>query len=626
MSQMEKSAILHIPQSEYAFVRGGNVLTIRLRAKAMDLTGCSLYYADRADMHSPVEFTYLPMRIVLRDDLHDYYEVTFKSPYERVCYYFKLEKQKEWIYYYGDRFTRELADLEIRGQIVEGRSEYFQYPYMLRQEEWQTPEWFKNAVVYNIFPDSFASGKENLKTQSRDVQTESGNRSKSRLGGTIEGIMLNLDYIQEMGFNCIYLNPVFSAGEYHKYDIWDYYHVDPCLGTDEDFECLAKEVHRRGMHLIIDGVFNHCSWYFFAFEDVVKNGEQSVYKDWFYELAYPVVRPDDQEMPSYACFAYEKKMPKLNTANKEVQQYFADVCRHWIEKYHIDGWRLDVANEVTKEFWRYFGQTARAINPDIVLIGEVWENARVWLSGDMFDSVMNYEFRGLCRDFFALRKMDAVTFASSMEKMYFRYPDTVAGCQLNLLDSHDVPRFLSLCGGDRKKWKLAFLVLAFYPGIPSLFYGDERDIEGIQEYAYRSPMRWEEENETGDFVKKVMQIRKKFVNSSMNGSLYVFKDQENLLILERRNKYETVEIRMNTGRQLCSVEERKEQEVQGETVEQRVRIVQEETGKQPVREVQEEAKERRGQDVQTVLYSEGVTQSGIEAYGFTISHRRRIFR
>lgn len=112
----------------------------------------------------------------------------------------------------------------------------------------------------------------------------------------------------------------------------------------------------------------------------------------------------------------------------------------------------------------------------------------------------------------------------------------------------------------------------------------------------------------------------------MKGSLYVLKDQENLLILERRNKYETVEIRMNTGRQLCSVEERKEQEVQGETVEQRVRIVQEETGKQPVREVQEEAKERRGQDVQTVLYSEGVTQSGIEAYGFTISHRRRIVR
>lgn len=590
MSQMEKSAILHIPQSEYAFVKRGNVLTIRLRAKAMDLTGCTLYYADRADMHTPVKFAYLPMRMVLRDALHDYYEVTFQSPYERVCYYFKLEKGMEWIYYYGDRFTRELADLVIRGQIVEGRSEYFQYPYMLRQEEQQVPDWFQNAVVYNIFPDSFANEKGNLKIQSRDLLTKSGNKSKNRLGGTIKGILMNLDYIQEMGFNCIYLNPIFSAGEYHKYDIWDYYHVDPCLGTDEDFGCLADEVHRRGMHLIIDGVFNHCSWYFFAFEDVVQNGEKSVYKDWFYELKYPVIRPGDREPPSYACFAYEKKMPKLNTSNKEVQQYFANVCRYWIEKYHIDGWRLDVANEVSKEFWRCFRQAARAINPDIILIGEVWENARVWLKGDMFDSVMNYEFRGLCRDFFALGKTDAVTFASAMEKMYFRYPDNVSGCQMNLLDSHDVPRFLSLCGGNLRKWKLAFLVLAFYPGIPSLFYGDEKGIEGIQEFAYRSPMMWREGNETAAFVKEVMQIRKKFVHSSMKGRLYVPENKKHVLVLERSNEEEVVEIWMNTGEKLYFMEEQGKQKDQAE------------------------------------VYGEGVTAEGIRAFGFTISYRcRRLY-
>ncbi|WP_394914883.1 glycoside hydrolase family 13 protein [uncultured Robinsoniella sp.] len=595
---MEKSAILHIPQSEYAFVRSGNVLTIRLRAKAGDLTGCSLYYADRADMHTPVEFAYLPMRMVLRDALHDYYEVTFQSPYERVCYYFKLEKQMEWIYYYGDRFTRELADLDIHGQIVEGRSEYYQYPYMLRQEEQQIPEWFQNAVVYNIFPDSFANEKENLKIQSHDILTESGNRSKNRLGGTIKGILMNLDYIQDMGFNCIYLNPIFAAGEYHKYDIWDYYHVDPCLGTDEEFGCLAEEVHRRGMHLIIDGVFNHCSWHFFAFEDVVRNGENSVYKDWFYDLEIPVVRPEDEELPNYACFAYEKKMPKLNTANKEVQQYFADVSRYWIEKYHIDGWRLDVANEVSKEFWRHFRQAARAINPEIVLIGEVWENARVWLKGDMFDSVMNYKFRGLCRDFFALGKMDGETFASSMAKMYYRYPDHVSDCQLNLLDSHDVPRFLSLCGGDLKKWKLAFLVLAFYPGIPSLFYGDEKGIEGIKEFAYRSPMKWEERNETAAFVKEVMKIRKKYVKSGMKGRLYVPENQKNLLILERRDKNDVIEIQMNTGVDLCGMD------LSGMDLSGMDLCGMEE------------------KEESTVLYGEGISEESIGASGFVIIYRK----
>lgn len=511
---MDRSAILHIPLSNYAFANTEKEMTIRIRAKKNDITSCTLYYGDRACNHSPVIFTSIPMEVIGEDELFEFYEITFQSPYTRVCYYFKLEKEEEWFYYYGDQFTKELPDLLIDGKLVEGRSEYYQYPFILREEVVDVPEWFKNAVVYNIFPDSFASGKEEIICSQSEINLKNGKVIKARLGGSIKGIMENLEYIKDLGFDCIYLNPIFTAGEYHKYDILDYYTIDPCFGSNDDFKELVNQIHDKDMHIIIDGVFNHCSWRFFAFDDVVKNGVNSKYKDWFYDLTFPVIRPDSMdEIPNYSCFAYERKMPKLNTSNKEVQDYFADVCRYWIKEYHIDGWRLDVANEISREFWRSFRSAAKNQNPEIVLIGEVWENSETWLRGDAFDSTMNYDFRKHCRDYFALKKIDGHTFKSNINKMLLRYPTNISNGQLNLLDSHDVPRFLSLCNHDIKKWKLSYLYLMLSPGVPSLFYGDEKEISGITENEYRSPMVWKHsKSKVEDFVKDVIMIRKSYIN------------------------------------------------------------------------------------------------------------------
>lgn len=511
-ANMNKSAILHIPQSQYAYPNSENSMTIRLRAAADSLTACILYIGDRACSKSPVQFSPLPMKVVARDELFEYYEAVFEVDFNRICYYFRLESSDEWTYYYADRFLEELPDIILEGSLIEGRSEYYQYPYILRNEIPDVPEWFKNAIVYNIFPDSFATGKEILTVQEKHIQLDNGISSKSLLGGTIRGIIENMGYIKELGFNCIYLNPIFTAGEYHKYDLLDYYHIDPCLGSDEDFKELVEAVHNNGMHIIIDGVFNHCSWYFFAFEDVVKNGEKSKYKDWFYNLSYPVIRPEDSGVPGYACFAYEKKMPKLNTLNKEVQEYFAGVCRYWIREYKVDGWRLDVANEISRDFWRAFRKAAKEENPQAVLIGEVWENAESWLKGDAFDSTMNYDFRKYCREYFAFGKMDASSFAGAVSTMMFRYPANISRGQLNLLDTHDVPRFLSLCRGDIRRWKLAFIFLMLFPGVPSLFYGDEKKIEGITEREYRSAMPWQSsDRDFEEFVKRVLSIRKEYI-------------------------------------------------------------------------------------------------------------------
>ncbi len=541
---MNKSAILHIPLSQYAFASGEFELTIRIRTGKQDLTKCTLYYADRACRSVPIEFQSVLMETVYSDELFDYYECVVKSPYSRVCYFFKLEKDEEWIYYYGDEFREEMADIRLDGFMIDGRSEYYQYPFLLKSEIYKEPEWFKNALVYNIFPDSFATGKGYIEKMPKEIEASDKKKCKSRLGGTLRGIMENLDYIKELGFDCLYLNPIFVAGECHKYDIRDYCQIDPCFGTNEEFRELVEKIHERNMYIVIDGVFNHCSWDFFAFEDVVEKGKKSRYWDWFYRLEEPVVRPKDETtIPGYASFTYERKMPKLNTANTEVQEYFCNVCSYWLKEYRVDGWRLDVANEVDKNFWRRFRKTAKEINKDAVFIGEVWENSEVWLRGDMFDSTMNYDFRRHCRDFFALGNIDKDAFAGRITSMYLRYSKEVAEGQLNILDSHDVPRFLSLCGGNMKRWKMAVSFLMMMPGVPCIFYGDERGIEGVAENEYRKAMPWEyEEDRTGEdspenIIKELAEFRKKYIKPGDGFQIHTTGEK---LILNRGEKIEAV--------------------------------------------------------------------------------------
>lgn len=545
---IDRLAVLHIPLSQYAFAEDEHRMTIRIRAKKHNLNKCILFYADRVCRKTPIDFFEIPMRVCEEDEYFEYYETTLENCFSRICYYFKLEAGLEWIYYYADRFTDKLPDYFIDGKIVDGRSEYFQYPFILREEILDAPEWFKTAMVYNIFPDSFANGKRQLYISGREKQLESGQICISKLGGTLKGIIENIDYIQSMGFTCIYLNPIFTAGEYHKYDVIDYYHVDPCLGNEEDFTLLVEELHRHGMKIVIDGVFNHCSWQFFAFNDIVEKGMESRYCRWFYDLTFPVVRPKEaQTLPGYTCFAYERKMPKLNTSEKEVQTYFADVGAYWIEKYHVDGWRLDVANEIDRNFWRKFRLAVKTANPEAVLIGEVWENAETWLRGDAFDSVMNYEFRRICKDYIATEEADAEKTAYQFEKMRLRYPTNMVNAQLNLLDSHDVPRFLSLCNNDISKWKLACILLILMPGVPSLFYGDEQEIHGVLEEEYRSPMPWKENVELCRFIRELSFIRKNYIDSDC-GYQPVWKWIRNgIFAFERMNESGRIIVAMNAG-------------------------------------------------------------------------------
>ena len=278
---MKLDAILHIPMSEYAHGLDENRIVFRLRCARGDLKRCTLYYGDTACRVTPILFTPAPMELVLSDQCHDYYQLILDSPYQRLFYYFELDDGERTFLYYGDVFTDHLVD---------DRSEYFKLPFNHRADIAKVPDWVYDAVVYNIFPDSFASGEKSISLQPAE-QLYNGVPVKGRLGGTLWGAAENAGYLQELGVNCVYLNPIFAAGEYHKYDLLDYYHVDPCFGGDDAFRAMVDEFHKRGIRVIIDGVFNHCGWQFFAFDDVVRNQERSQYKDWFYHLE--ITRPVD---------------------------------------------------------------------------------------------------------------------------------------------------------------------------------------------------------------------------------------------------------------------------------------------------------------------------------------------
>ena len=545
---MRLDAVLHIPMSEYCHGLDERHVVYRLRTAKDDIKKVTLFYGDTACRVTPIIFTPEIMKKVASDVRHDYWEVIVDSPYNRVYYYFSLDDGEETKLYYGDVFTDFLVD---------DRSQYFKLPFNHRADIAVVPDWVKDAIVYNIFPDSFATSHAKISKLPTQMEYQ-GQKVHGKLGGTLRGVAENVDYLKELGINCIYLNPIFVAGEYHKYDLLDYYHVDPCFGGDEAFRYMVETCHSNDIKVIIDGVFNHCGWYFFAFDDVVKNQEKSRYCDWFYHLEFPVIRPETPEIyPSYACFAYERMMPKLDTANPEVREYFCKVGEYWIKEYGIDGWRLDVASEVDDSFWRAFRKAVKSANPEALLIGEVWESANHWLQGDMFDSAMNYDFRKHCNLFFAQRSMDAEEFAGRITNMLMRYRVQTVPAQLNLLDSHDVGRFLSLCEGDIKKYRLAILFMMTFVGMPTIFYGDELGIQGITEEEYRHPMPWGKGNvELFNFFKEVINLRRTYV-SLRRGVFQMLraKKTESLLVYKRTYGDESVIVAINAGDKSIAMEE-----------------------------------------------------------------------
>lgn len=485
---MNPATIFHRPMSEYAFALDDTHYIFRLRTGKGEAESVRFYYADRAVMTPKLQFAPLPMEKFRTDRYFDWYEIRLETRFERIAYYFELQNGVEMLFYYGDCY-------EMAGTPT--RADYFQLPFNHRADRFAAPAWTRDAVVYNIFPDSFAARKR-----------LAPNGAPPCRGGTVRGVTENLDYIASLGFNCIYLNPIFTARSYHRYDTLDYYRIDPHMGAEDDLRDLVRRAHALGIRVILDGVFNHVSSDHPFFRDVLEKGRASRYYSCFYALPETPRLPAAGELPGYTCFSYVADMPKTNTADPFLRQYFCDVGAYWVRKFDVDGWRLDVANELDDGFLRAFRASVKAAKSDALIVGEVWENAAHYLGGDMLDSAMNYDFRRYCRRFFAEQTVDAETFDTNVSTLLLRYNENALFAQLNLLDSHDVSRFLSLCGGKTERMELAVLLQMTFPGMPCVFYGDEKGLCGESEPEYRRPMAWDASSPLEEVYRRMIALRK----------------------------------------------------------------------------------------------------------------------
>ena len=515
---MNKAAILHIPKSQYSFAYGKEELRIRLRAAKSELDKVEIIYAVKYDWLKDRKTKV--MQNSYSDALYDYYTVSLDVPDSRIGYIFLLQSGNEKYYYSEEGLTTDYNH-------EKSYYNFFQYPYINKIDLHRKVTWCDKSVFYQIFVDRFHIGKTKKNTDYIDKKWGELPEPKGFFGGDIKGITEKLDYLNDLGINAIYLTPIFQSPSNHKYDTIDYETVDEMFGTNSDLKELVENAHQRGIKILLDAVFNHCSYLCKQFQDVLLKGKQSGYYDWFIIHGD---RPDLDDM-NYECFAACNYMPKWNTNNNEVQNFLLHIAVKWIREYGIDGWRLDVADEVSHDFWRNFRKAVKNEKPDAIIIGENWHNAFPWLQGDQFDSIMNYSFTKACLDFFAFGKYSAKQFCDRLSEILMRNTDQVNEMMLNLLDSHDTERFLTNAGGNKSKLKCALAVMFFFVGMPCIYYGTEIGMSGGYDPDSRRTFDWNENNWDKDLfqtIKELIQLRKE----KIKGKLRMFTEGE-LFVIER---------------------------------------------------------------------------------------------
>ncbi|HIW32811.1 MAG TPA: glycoside hydrolase family 13 protein [Candidatus Paenibacillus intestinavium] len=544
---MNLEAVYHRSQQNWAYAYDKQTLHIRLRTKKNDLTEVVLYSGDKYGWDHTDTIT--PMKKLATDGLFDYWKAEIQPKYRRTVYYFELSDDTQKKYMLEKGFFDQHPEIKYEG--------LFDFPFLNPIDVISPPEWVKDAVFYQIFPERFANGDPSINPE--NVEAWGGKpTTKNFFGGDLQGVMNHLDHITKLGINAIYFTPIFEATTNHKYDTQDYMKVDPHFGSNEKLKQLVAACHERGIRVLLDAVFNHSGRTFLPFVDAQKNGKDSIYADWFHVREWPLQVVDD--IPSYDTYGFEPLMPKLNTENAEVKQYLLDVARYWIEEIGIDGWRLDVADEVDHQFWREFRQVVKGVNPEAYILGEIWHDSMMWLQGDQFDAVMNYPFTNAVLEFFGHQTLNTQDFAHAIGKQLTTYPQQVTEAAFNLLDSHDTSRLLTICKDDEQKMKLAALFQLTFPGTPCIYYGDEFGMSGERDPGCRNCMVWEPEaqnQELLNFYKDVISLRHtyKALRSSDISFTYVSQHEDDgTLVYERRDGDERLRIALNARQEASQLE------------------------------------------------------------------------
>lgn len=379
---------------------------------------------------------------------------------------------------------------------------------MARSSSTFAPDWVKDAIFYQIFPDRFCRS-ERYRAVGKFVPWNSRPTRENMFGGNLTGVEDKLKYIAGLGVNAIYLCPIFKSNSNHRYHTVDYFEIDPVLGTLKDFDRLVKKAHKLGLRVILDGVFNHCSRGFFQFNSLMELGQNSPYVDWFHVKGWPLNAYSGK--PNYECWWNYPALPKFNTGCPDVREYLFSVGEYWTAR-GIDGWRLDVPNEIDDDsFWQEFRRRVKAINPEAYIVGEIWDAPERWLQGDQFDGVMNYLFRkAVMKFFFDEHPISTEEFCSRLREAF---PEGRGDIPMNLLGSHDTTRLRSQPCASWDRIRLALTLMFFLPGAPCVYYGEELGMEGGKDPDNRRSVPWEKLSQMQKepvfaLVKELTEMRK----------------------------------------------------------------------------------------------------------------------
>ncbi|MBP0724569.1 alpha-glycosidase [Bacillus sp. RG28] len=545
---MQIETIFHQPYEPYLYINDNHSYVIRLQSKKDDLKKVQVYYGDPF-LFSESGWKYeqpIEMKKVFSTKLHDFWECLVEPPNKRLKYAFKVSNQSNNLFFGETGFCDQLPLFDL--------SFYFTKPYLHLSDRNYPPKWVKNTVWYQIFPDRFENGDE-LNDPVNILPWGLPPKSSSFYGGDLQGIIDKLDYLKGLGITGIYLTPIFESPSNHKYDTTNYFRIDSQFGDERQLKKLIQICHKRGIKVMLDAVFNHTSQYFPPFQDVIKNGINSVYKDWFHIHSFPVV---SSPVPNYETFSFVSAMPKLNTENKDVQKYLLSVGAYWLREYDIDGWRLDVANEINHNFWREFRKEMKTIKKDVYLLGEIWHFALPWLKGDQFDSVMNYPLSHAILSFFAFQNCNSAEFINNINYLFSQYTTPTLFSLFNLVGSHDTPRILTQCKQNERLVILIYVFLFTFYGTPCVYYGDEIGLIGGGDPECRGCMSWNESDQNKqiyDVVKKLISLRKNHPLIANDGQFkwHSFENEPNLIIYERSNEKEVYLIILNRNEKTSSI-------------------------------------------------------------------------
>ncbi|MBN2299802.1 MAG: alpha-glycosidase [Acholeplasmataceae bacterium] len=546
---MNKLALWHNAKSEFSYAYDSKTLHITLRTAKNDIDSVNIIFGDPFDWDSDKfgkpywKHEILAMNKRYQTEDFDYYFIDIKPPYLRTKYAFLLV-DKNNTYVYGAKRLRILTD---ENKLYEkfDLSEYYNFPYLNQEDLHHTPFWVKDTVWYQIFPDRFHA----VNNDSHLTWGKLPVHNNEFYGGNLLGVIEKLPYLKDLGINGIYFTPIFEAPTAHKYDTTNYFKIDPQFGTNEDFGLLVKKAHELDIKVMLDGVFNHCGYDHPYFQDVVKNGEKSIYKDCFFIDKFPVInfplntsgKPTNYHGVelNLKTFAFTPFMPKWNTENPITEKHLLDCIRYWIEEYDIDGWRLDVSNEISHDFLRQIKKVSRQAKKDTFILGENWDSSYPWLHGDQLDSVMNYDLSYPIWKYLE-NKIDLTTFEDMVTQYLATTPKNVMENMFNLVGSHDTVRIKKRLNDDPRRVKLSYLLMFLSSGAPNIYYGDEIGLTGEHDPDNRRCMIWDEPNQDLDFksfVKKIIQLRnqhqafKTYDYHFISSDFLIFRKQKDLDVI-----------------------------------------------------------------------------------------------